>query len=140
MALNRAVLCVVTLLAVLGWSVTSQAKSYHLTGGGAQLQIGGGLPLPIQVVAMTGGGMETYGGTVFPPLLILPAGFKAIEGTTAMAVDQKLSVPAGVLRKAPSYNILGQFAQNKNLYAVATNLAYSWPAAPAVFSTAARTG
>jgi hypothetical protein len=141
MSLKRLVLSIVTLLAVLGLSATAQAKRYSLTGGGAQLQIGGGLPLPIQVKPLTGGGMEAYGGTVFPPLLIpVRNGFPHVDQTTAMTVDQKIVVPRGSLRKFPAQTILGQFDNNPNLYAVATNLEYSWPNAPAVFSAAARTG
>jgi hypothetical protein len=49
-------------------------------------------------------------------------------------------VPKGVLSKPAAFTILGQFVNNPNLYAVATNLRYTWPAAPATFSTAARTG
>jgi len=118
----------------IGWAATAHSKTYSLTGGGGQIQIGGGLPLPIQLTN------PTATGTVFPVLRIPAKTGVTINGTTAMAAQQKLSIPASVLSKAAAQNTLGQFAQNPNLYAVATNLKWVWPAAPAVFSTGARTG
>ena len=49
MFLKRLMLVISCLVFGLVWAVTAQAKPYSLTGGGGQLQIGGGLPLPIQL-------------------------------------------------------------------------------------------
>jgi len=79
-------------------------------------------------------------GTNFPPLLIPPNTKKIIQGTTAMSVQQKLTIPQSALFVNPAQRTVGLFAQNPTLYAVATNLGWGWPAAPAVLSTGARTG
>jgi len=137
MSLKRLVLFTTALLLGLGWTVSAQAQTaqYSLTGGGGQLQIGGGLPLPIQLTN------PTATMTVFPQLLIPVApGQHIITGTTLMAAQQKLVIPTGVLSKPPAQLTLGQFGQNPTLYAVATNLNWVWPTAPAVLSTLARTG
>jgi len=120
----------------LGVAGTAGAKTYSLAAGsGGQLQIGGGLPLPAQATCNA-----TCTGTVFPPLLIPVVPSATVSGTTAKSSAQKIVVPKGVLSKPAAFKILGQFVNNPNLYAVATNLRYTWPAAPATFSTAARTG
>jgi hypothetical protein len=134
---NRMILFISCALLSLGWAVTAHAKPYRLTGGGGQIQIGGGLPLPIQLTN------PAFTGTNFPPLLV-PAktgAFPAIiEGTTAMAIQQKLVIPASALSKSPVQKTLGQFGQNPTLYAVATNLGFVWPNKAATLSTGARTG
>jgi hypothetical protein len=63
-----------------------------------------------------------------------------IQGTTAMTMQQRLTVPTGVLSRPAQQGTVGVFAQNPALYAVATNLGFTWPAAAAVLSTGARTG
>ncbi len=134
MILKRLVLAISCLSLVFGLSITAQARPYSLTGGGGQFQVGGGLPLPIQLTN------PTATGTVFPTLLIPAKAGQVINGTTAMAHQQKLEIPAGVLSKPAAQLTLGQFSQNPTLYAVATNLGFVWPAAPAVLSIFARTG
>ena len=64
MSFHRFVLFISCLLLSLGWAATVHAKAYSLTGGGAQFQVGGGLPLPIQLTN------PSATGTVFPTLLI----------------------------------------------------------------------
>jgi hypothetical protein len=126
-----------------GWAVTANAQltanqqRYRLMDGGGQLQIGGGLPLPIQVTVP-----GAWDLTVFPPLLIpvKPGVNPIIIGTTVMTVQQKITIPAAALSKEAAQLTLGQFAQNPSLYAVATNLEYKWPVDPAILSTGARTG
>lgn len=131
-------LIVLLALAVGG---TASAKTYFIAGGGGQLAIGGGLPLPIQVApAGTTTGPTAWAGTNFPPLLIPVVPGATLSATTVMASNQQLTVPAGVLSRAAAVNTLGQFGQNPNLYAVRTDLAYSWPAVPAVLNTANRLG
>jgi hypothetical protein len=134
MSLNRLMLFISCLLLSFGWAAAVHAKAYSLTGGGGQFQVGGGLPLPIQLTN------PTATGTVFPSLLIPAKTGQAILGTSAMASQRKLIIPAGVLSKPPAQLTLGQFGQNPTLYAVATNLGFVWPAAQAVMSTGARTG
>jgi hypothetical protein len=134
MFLKRLVLGISCLLLIFGLSMTAQARMYSLTGGGGQIQIGGGLPLPIQLTNPTATGAN------FPTLLIPAKTGEVINGTTAMAHQQKLEIPAGVLSKPAAQLTLGQFSQNPTLYAVATNLGFVWPAAPAVLSVLARTG
>ena len=134
MSFHRFVLFVSCLLLSIGWAATVHAKAYSLTGGGAQFQVGGGLPLPIQLTN------PAATGTVFPTLLIPAKAGQVILGTTGMASQQKLQIPAGVLSKPAAQLTLGQFGQNPTLYAVATNLNFVWPAANAVMSTGARTG
>ncbi|MBW1843331.1 MAG: hypothetical protein JRE38_10540 [Deltaproteobacteria bacterium] len=134
MSFHRFMLVISCLLLSFAWVTTVHAKAYSLTGGGGQFQVGGGLPLPIQLTN------PTATGTVFPSLLIPVKTGQAILGTSAMASQRKLIIPAGVLSKAPAQLTLGQFGQNPKLYAVATNLGFAWPAANAVMSTGARTG
>ena len=131
MLMLKRVAFVAMLLGIL-FAGTAQARNYSLTGGGAQLQIGNGLPLPIQ--AATAGT-----GNVFPNLLI-PVNAVNIVGTTAMASQQKIVVPAGAMNKSAAQLTLGVNNSNPTLYAVATNLSYSWPTAAATLSTGARTG
>jgi hypothetical protein len=128
----RTTSAVVAALAI-GFAGSAHAASYFLNGGGAQLHIGNGLALPIQA-AFTGA------GTQHPPLLIKQNGTQIINGTTAMAQQQKITVPAGALAKGPGQNTVGLNFSNPTLYAVGTNLVYSWPTTAAVFSTGARTG
>jgi len=138
-SLKRLFLGVLSLGVILGLAGTAGAvltKSYSLGGSsGGQLQVGGGLPLPIQAEC---NGVCT--NTVFPPLLVGPKGGATVMGTVMVGAKQKLVVPKGVLSKPAAFKILGQFSNNKNLYAVATNLTYTWPNTTATFSSAARTG
>ena len=127
---TTASLCTAALFLGLG---TAQAANYSLAGGGAQLHIGGGLALPVQAAA-------TVTGSAFPPLLIGVNPGVTVVGTTAMASQQKITVPTGAMLKPAAQKTVGVFTSNPTLYAVATNLAFSWPAAAAVFSTGARTG
>jgi hypothetical protein len=136
MSFKRFPLFIACLLLGLGWAVTAQAKTYALAGDtGAQLHIGGGLPLPIQFTN------PTRTGTVFPELLIpIRLHRPTVMGTTVMSARQRLTVPTGVLKKNAAQLTLGNFPANPNLYAVASNLSFTWPAASAVLSTGARTG
>ena len=139
---GKRLLSTMLILALALMAGTAQAghKSYSLTAGsGAQQHIGNGLPLPIQPVALAPAGT----GTSFPVLGIglASGGPKTVMQTTAMGSQNKLTVPASVLSKAPAQKTLGLFVSNPLLYAVATNLGFKWPGAvAAVFSTAARTG
>jgi hypothetical protein len=127
-------ICLAALVLSLGVAGSAQAVSYSLAAGsGAQLHIGNGLALPVQAAATVVGG-------AFPPLLILPNGPQRVQGTTAMASGQRITVPANALKKAASQKTVGVFFSNPTLYAVATNLTYVWPTAPAVFSVNGRGG
>ena len=127
-------ICLAALVLSLGVAGSAQAAQYSLAGGsGAQLHIGGGLALPIQPAA-------TVTGTVFPPLMIPVNGNVHVEGTTAMATGQRITVPARALNRKAAQTTVGLFFSNPTLYAVATNLSYNWPTAPAVFSVNGRAG
>jgi hypothetical protein len=121
-------------------------------GSGAQNHIGNGLALPIQAAVPNFPATPT----MFPTLLIPPAPGPAavLSGTiskplqTAMATpsgpitkqgyQRRLNVPTGVLGKSgAALVVVGVKFSNPTVFAVATNLVYAWPAAPAVFSTGA---
>jgi len=137
MSLKRLFLCAVSVTLAIGWAGTVQAATYSLrAGSAAQLHIGGGLALPIQPAATIG-----VTGQNFPPLLIPKrVGVVTVMGTTGMATNQAITVPAGILSRQGIQKTVGVFTSNPTLYAVATNLDYTWPTAPAVFSAAGRTG
>ncbi len=132
MSLKRFLLCMTYLILGLSLATMAQAKNYSLAGSAGQLHIGDGLALPIQAAA-------TVTGAVFPPLLIPAASGATAMGTTAMATQQKLSIPAGVLSKPAAQVTVGVLPSNPTVNAVGTNLQYSWPATAAVFSTGVRT-
>lgn len=119
----------------LGLASASHAATYSLqNGSGAQLHIGNGLALPVQPAA-------TVMGAAFPPLLIpVKPGIQTVMGTDMVGINRKITVPIGVLSKPAVQKTVGVFFSNNNLYAVATNLKYTWPTAPAVFSVAGRPG
>ena len=139
MSLKR--LVIVFLLLGLGFAGTAAGgtQKYSVSSGsGGQIQIGGGLPLPIQATCNA-----TCTGTHFPKLLVPRVLAATVAQTTTRTTAQKIMVPKGVLSRPaplPAPNILGQADNNPALYAVATNINYTWPNTAAVFSTAARTG
>jgi hypothetical protein len=147
MPLKRLAVCTTALLLGLGLATSAQAdKVFSLTGGGGQIHIGNGLALPIQAAATPG-----MMGTVFPPLLIPVNGIPKVLGTVAKPLvgptgmgkqgyQRRLSIPKGVLSKAPAQKTVGVRASNPTVFAVGTNVQYTWPAGPAVFSTGAVTG
>jgi len=132
---KRNLLSVASVILALGLASASQAATYSLqNGSGAQLHIGGGLALPVQTPA-------TVMGAAFPPLLIpVKAGIQTVMGTDMLGINRKITVPIGVLSRPAVQKTVGVFTSNPNLYAVATQLKYTWPTAPAVFSVAGRPG
>jgi len=132
-------ICLAALVLSLGMAVTAQAGTGRLyslaAGSGAQLHIGNGLALPVQPAATS-----LVVGGVFPPLLIVPNGAVTVAGTTIQTQGQKITVPANALHKGAAQTTVGVFFSNPTLYAVATNLSYDWPTAPAVFSVNGRAG
>lgn len=132
----------VCLLLVVGWAGTAVGQSYSLCGNsGGQLHVGDGLMLPLQPPATA---VTTM--TVFPALRVPPAAAPGpVTGTIIKPLlmngpkkgyQRKLVVPPGVLTKAAAQTMLGIHAsKNPNVFAVATNLAYSWPA-PAPYGPA----
>jgi hypothetical protein len=130
------------LLSSLGPADLARAsKRFSLIGGGGQTHIGGGLMMPIQAAA--GPGTTT---SMFPNLRIPVNGIPIVTGTLAKTTllttaggkqgyQRRLNVPAGVLRKLANKSSVGVKAHSLFVFAVQTNLDYSWPAAPAVFST-----
>jgi hypothetical protein len=116
---------------------------------GAQLQIGGGLPLPIQLTDGTDAGSAPDwgasltptngilpdpaggpGASVFPPLLIP----RRQGGATVMTSAGALTIPTAVLSRAPVQETLGVRSQHPSLFAVGLNNGYKWPAASAMLS------
>ncbi len=143
MSPKRFLLSIAFLLLAFGLLAgTAQAETFSLTGGGGQTHIGNGLMLPIQQAA----GPATT-GTNFPTLLVPVApGTPTISGTVAKPLltagakrgfQRRLTVPQGVLSKPAAQTTVGIKFSNPFLFAVGTNLKYTWPAAPAVFSTGA---
>jgi len=132
---KRNILYVASVILALGLASASQAATYSLqNGSGAQLHIGGGLALPVQTAA-------TVTGAAFPPLLIpVKPGIQTVMGTDMLGINRKITVPIGVLSRPAVQAQAGVFTSNPNLYAVATDLRYTWPTAPAVFSVAGRPG
>jgi hypothetical protein len=130
------------LFATLGLATEANAKRFSLIGGGAQAHIGNGLMIPIQAAAGPG-----TTGTMFPNLRIGVNGQPVLSGTVAKQValgptamgkngyQQRLQVPIGALGKSANKTTVGVRFSNPTVFAVATNLAFKWPANPAVFST-----
>jgi hypothetical protein len=150
MSLERLTLRFAGVLVALGLAGSAGAQQTYLlnAASGGQFQIGGGLPLPIQLTDATPNGIVDWGASgpaggtaptvgpgagVFPPLLIPRKQGATVMGQTGMTMGQTLTVPAGVLSHPAAQNTLGVNAQNAGLYAVATNLGFKWPAAAATF-------
>jgi hypothetical protein len=130
------------LFSTLGLATSAHAiKRFSVVGGGAQSHIGNGLAIPIQQAAIN----SVTTGTMFPMTLRAPVnGVPIITGTvvkpimtggTKMAYQRRLNLPAGVIRKTAAKRTVGVKFSNPTVFAVATNLNFSWPAAPAVLST-----
>jgi hypothetical protein len=139
MSLKR--LVIVFLLLGLGFAGTAAGATHRYSlsnGSGGQMQIGGGLPLPIQATCNA-----TCTGTHFPPLLVERVLSATVVQTTTRTTGQKLMVPKGVLSRpahVPAPKILGQADNNPALYAVATNIKWTWPETARTFSLSRRTG
>jgi hypothetical protein len=141
MQLKRLAVCIAAsfLVSTFGLATGAQAvKRFSVTGGGGQLHIGNGLALPIQAAVPNFPATPT----MFPTLLIPVAGQPIVSGTVTRtqmtagsknAYQRKLNVPIGVLNKSAVKNTVGVKFSNPAVFAVATNLSYKWPAAPAVF-------
>jgi len=133
MQLKRLAVCIAAsfLVSTFGLATGAQAvKRFSVTGGGAQLHIGNGLALPIQAAVPNFPATPT----MFPTLLIpLNGGQQIASGTVTRTVQKQLRVPIGVLNKSPAKATVGVKFSNPAVWAVATNLGYKWPAAPAVF-------
>jgi hypothetical protein len=126
----------------------AQAIDYSLVGGGGQTHVGNGLMIPIQSAATVGTTRLVFPGdlpngrTLLIPVKPGPA--PIVTGTvvkplqvvgTKQGYQRKLRVPAGVLSKPAAQTTVGIKFSNAALYAAATNLNFTWPTAPAVFST-----
>jgi len=117
-------------VAVLGWGSTAQAQ-FPLTGGGGELQIGTGLPLPIGTAGIFTGGMSPAAAGTFPPLLVPPApGTPTIMQTLTGNGGVAMSIQPGVLSKpaAGAPVPIAVFPTNPSVFQVATSISYSWPA------------
>lgn len=156
---------IVGMLVALGWAAMAHAQAWYSIStnpadSGGQAQIGGGLPLPIQLATSTMGGklsngttMTPSGGTApgpigtgmnFPPLLIPVNPNKPLVKQTAGADPKQMTVPVGAFRRpAPGPTVLGVAANNPTVYQVRTNIEFSGPApafGSAMFKASGRTG
>jgi hypothetical protein len=129
--LKRAVLLAVAAMLVPAlWGTAAQAQSQHslVAGSGGQAQIGGGLPLPIQVFTL---GTTPGQAAIVPPLLI-PANPTPIVNQTALGA---ITVPASILALTPTaIQKQPTFASNPSVFQVNTALDYAWPSATATFA------
>lgn len=125
---------VAVLLVSFALAGAANAGHFRVSGGGAQLSIGGGLPLPIQAPV-------PVSGNTFPTLLIPVNPDAAKPGLIieTSAAGDVLKIPAGVLKVAPAVNQVGVAVQNPTLYAVETNLGFSWPASDVTIGAGLRT-
>lgn len=132
MMLNRWIASACLIVALV-WGSTAQAQQlYSLEpGSGGQIQIGGGLPLPVGPAGIFGGGKVPGEAALFPPLLVQPRHLVIKE-----TVGGALQFPPGVLsRMAPGVpNPIAVFSQNVAVFQVATSIDYRWPAANATFA------
>ncbi len=158
MPLKRFVVCTTAFasaLSLLGLGLTTAAqaaRTFPLTGGGAQLHIGNGLALPIQAAIPN----FPLTPTMFPTLLVPAKAAQFVVGSTgkplltAMSTvsgpvtksgyQRRLKIPAGVLSKPAVQKTVGVKFSNPTVFAVGTNVNYVWPAAPATFSVDAAVG
>jgi hypothetical protein len=117
-------------LLALAFAVASSAQTYYsVTGGGGQLQIGNGLPVPIQPY-FTYFGAPIGTKSKFPPLLISvnPDPAKALVKQTG-ASPALIKVPPGVLRRVPTApQVLGVAKANPKVFQARTKLSFSGPA------------
>jgi len=151
MPIKRLAVWIAALL-LLSPGLATANRKFSVTGGGAQNHIGNGLALPIQAAVPNFPATPT----MFPTLLIpvAPGPAPVLTGTiskpllTAMATpsgpvtksgyQRALNIPTGVLAKSGAALVqIGVKFSNPTVFAVATNLVYNWPAAPAVFSNGA---
>ena len=134
MDLMRRAFRIACVLLVFGWAATAQAQLWAThsvatgIGDGGQLQIGTGLPLPIQFP----GGPPA--GPAFPPLLVPVVPGALVQQPTTPGVlptsPKPMRIPPFIL-SAPSpagtMTAVGQFLANPALWQVATALSFAWP-------------
>ncbi len=147
---GRGLLGSLSLFAVLGFASASPAQYYTISGGGGQLQIGDGLPIPIQPQSTSMGGSMSTGGPIgtganFPDKLLIPPNTnpaKRLIQQTAGPDPKKMIIPPGVFqRKAPGPSVLGVAPYNPELYQLETNLSLTAPGfGTATFEAGGRTG
>jgi hypothetical protein len=127
-------------LVSLGFGATAHAATapHPVNGGGGQLHIGNGLPLPVQFPP------APVSGPTFPPLLIPVAGGATVMQPTTPGVlpasPKSLIIPQGVLFKPASANTVGVFLANPAVFQVATSLTFTWPRGGATLAAGGRTG
>jgi hypothetical protein len=144
---------IVSLLGVLGlgWVGAAQAQTYYsIVSGGGQLQLGHGLPFPLQPSTSSMGGKTSMGGPIgtgmnFPDKLLIPLNTdpaKRLVKQTAGPDPKQITVPPGVFRrKAAGPMTLGVALNNPKIFQVRTNLSFTAPGfASAMFKAGGRTG
>jgi hypothetical protein len=122
--------CLLGLLVALEGATAASAQTYYsVTSGGAQAQIGNGLPLPIQPY-FTYSGAPIGTKTKFPPLLIPvnPSKAKALIQQTGSAPAQMKVRPGAFVRVPSAPRVLGLANANPKIFQVRTKLSFSAPA------------
>lgn len=156
---------IAALLVALGWAATAHAQAWYSVSSnpadsGGQAQIGGGLPLPIQLATSSMGGKLSNGTTMtpmgatkggpigtgmnFPPFLIPVNPNKPLVKQTAGADPKQITIPVGAFRRHSTVKkVIGVSLNNPTVYQVQTNLDYTGPApvwGSAMFKAGGRTG
>jgi hypothetical protein len=135
MALKHRAFRIACVLFVFGWAATAQAQNWGFlysvatgVGDGGQLQIGTGLPLPIQFP----GGPNV--GPTFPSLLIPVVPGAVVQQPTTPGVlplsPKPMRIPPAILSApapAGTMAVVGQFQANPALWQVGTTFSFAWP-------------
>ncbi len=125
------VACLLVAIAFAG-AAQAQTTEYAISGG-AQAQIGGGLPLPVQAATNpVDGGKLSMGGAIgtgmnFPPLLIPAIPLGRVKQTNGVDPKQMTVQPGQFFRLAPGPLFAGVQLNNPNVMQVRTNILFSGP-------------
>jgi MYXO-CTERM domain-containing protein len=163
MKLERIVWYAAVLLLCVG-PATARAQYLLTGGGGAQIQIGGQIPLPIGSAGVFLGGMTpNNGGTscgmgvggcsvspdgpgtpYWPPLLVKPNTDISTGGAWTRTIQQNHATPKGGTIVVPPRALsrpargapvpIGIFPEKPAVFQVATTISYAWPAATATLA------
>ena len=153
MLIRRLMILAAVPMALALASATAWGAAYPLAAGGGsglQYHIGGGLALPIQPKITAG--FPTTGQLLVPPVggatsptgfvLQTPTQFTMMGQMTTPLDPYAITVHYPLLRKNAAYTKVGVFADNPNVFQVATNLSVQFPqnSATAMFALGGRTG
>ncbi len=118
------------MFALVGSTAQAQQLLSLAPDSGGQLQIGTGLPLPVQPIFQ--GGQTVGDAGNFPPLLVPRVPGKVIQETQMGALQFP---PAVLSRQAAGVAVpIAVFPTNPAVFQVATTIDYQWPAAAATLA------